>query len=171
MTRIPPYQALIRPAVLSLALAVVGCSTLSQSGTSSAASSAELNQGLELYRSGDLQGAEPIFTAIYNTTTAAITDQRRALAAAVLIRLERSTNTSLDEAEMLLERYAQLDSGPIDPEYYLLRESLSKALAASRETKSQQGALIAASRKLEASQFERRQLEETLKKLRKLSLE
>jgi hypothetical protein len=67
---------------------------------------------------------------------------------------------------MLLARHTELNDGPIEPGYYLLWESLNSALAASRKKKSQQSALIAASRKLEASQLERRQLEETLKKPR-----
>lgn len=173
MTRLipipPPINRIIRPTVLALSLSMVACSLLQQPAQPGA--STDLRGALELYRSGDAQSAEPILKAIYSEATTSISDQRRALAAAILIQLKYNTSASLDEAQALIDRYAQLNAGPIEPEFYLLRESLSSALAARRESQSQHSALTSARRKLDTAQSERQQLEDTLRKLRKLSLE
>ncbi len=172
MTRTLRYQLTFRFMALTLALIAAGCSTLAEIATTlEPESSSDLRQGLSLYRSGQIQNAEPLFNAVYDNPEASSADQSQALAAAILILLERNTGNSLDEAGLLLKRYVQLNSEPVEPGLFLLQKSLSSAVAASKEAKNQQTALLAAGRKLDAAQFERRQLEETLRKLRKLSLE
>lgn len=168
MTRITPIRSIARPTVLILSLAMTACAAQQRQ---SADTSTELFNALELYRSGEFQKAELALETIYDSDTTGIIDQRRALSAAILIELERNTGASLGEAQTLLDRFSRLNAGPIEPEYYLLRESLSTALNAKRESKSQHDAAIAARRSLDTAQSERRQLEATLKKLRELSLE
>ncbi|HCS27856.1 MAG TPA: hypothetical protein DIW43_10400 [Spongiibacteraceae bacterium] len=137
----------------------------------SAPSSPDLRNALELYRSGDLQQADLALQHIYTAENATQTDQRRALATAILIRLESNTGAKLAEAQSLLDQYSRLNTGPLEPEFYLLRDSLNSALNTSRELRSQHDVLMATRDKLDAAQRERRQLEGTLKKLRELSLE
>lgn len=173
MTQLLPMissaNRIIRPSVLALSLAMTACSA--QHSQRHDTASADLLNALELYRNGESQNAEPMLKAIYNAAASPVADQRRALAAAILIQLERNTPSALDNAWGLLDRYTALNSGPIEPEFYLLRESLNRALAASRASLNEHEAFQAAQRKLDAAHNERRQLEDTLKKLRKLSLE
>ncbi len=170
MTRIVLIKLCIKPAVLALTLAISACG-LQQGKAFAPSPSSELVHALALYQSGEVERADAMLTGVYNSPQASRADQKRALAALILIRLEESSSTALTEAETLLERYAQLSDGPIAPEFYLLRESLEQAIAATNSAHSQQGELKAVRRQLERAQYERRQLEETLRKLRKLSLE
>ena len=170
MTRISRISRIIRPTMLVLSLATTACAMQSTKSVS-AASSPDLHNALELFRSGDFQQADQALQKIYNTDNATLTDQRRALAVAILIRLEHNTSTALAEAQGLLDHYTRLNTSPIEPEFYLLRESLSSAVNTSRELRSQHDVLMATRDKLDAAQRERSQLEGTLKKLRELSLE
>jgi len=170
MTRISRINRIIRPTILALSLAGTAC-TMQGRESVSAPSSPDLRNALELYRSGDLQQADLALQHIYTAENATQTDQRRALATAILIRLESNTGAKLAEAQSLLDQYSRLNTGPLEPEFYLLRDSLNSALNTSRELRSQHDVLMATRDKLDAAQRERRQLEGTLKKLRELSLE
>lgn len=170
MTRIAPVKLCIKPAVVALTLAISACG-LQHGKAFAPSSSSELVNALQLYQSKEIERADAMLSGVYNSPQASPADQKRALAALILIRLEEGSTKALTEAEALLESYTQLSDGPIEPEFYLLRESLEQAIAAKSSAHSQQGELKAVRRQLESAQYERRQLEETLRKLRKLSLE
>ena len=170
MTRVNRTKSLLRPCAIVLSLLTAAC-TVQPSDTSSTTASTDLRNALELYRSNDLYNAETALKTVYTNDEHSSADQRRALAAAILIGIHRNSKASLEEAGKLLERYSLLNSGPIEPEYYLLRESLTAALTAKLDARSQHEALLVVRGKLDSAQNERRQLEQTLKKLRELSLE
>lgn len=171
MTRISRINRIIRPAILVLSLATTAC-VMQGAESASAPSSKDLSTALEWYRNGDFEQADSALQKIYDAdSNSSLTDQRRALATAILIRLERNSDAALAEAQALLDHYSRLNTAPIEHEFYLLRESLRSALNASRELRSQHDALIATRDKLDTAHRERRQLESTLKKLRELSLE
>ena len=161
-------KTLVLSALIPLALMAGGCGVIPAltPGTASPA----VHAALDLYRGGQHDAADTALAAIYDATDTSNDDRRRALAAAILIQLERNDPAALNKAQTLLARYSEIDS-ELSANFFLLRESLDAALAARAEANHQRGELRSAQQQVSALRQERAELETTLKKLRELSLE
>lgn len=161
-------KTLVLTALIPLILMAGGCGVIPALTPSSA--SPAVHAALDLYRGGQHDAADSALATIYDATDSSDDDRRRALAAAILIQIERNDQAALHKAQALLVRYSEMDSG-VNADFFLLRESLDAALAARAEANHHNTELRNAQRRVNALQQERGELEKTLKKLRELSLE